>query len=646
MLAVTHLLAGFAIAHGTLLVFFVIGSAAFPWCERENGSDGAARAMLKVACTCALGMSICGFGLFVTGLLGWLTPAGVAATLAVAFGASCAAWRTSPFRADFWRARLRALTRCWSWPLAAVYAALLVIGTRALLPDATGYSDGIYYHLAYAQDWANAGRIVVDPYLFFPFYANNFLLLYAAWIVAGAGQFVNFLTWTTGLLIALALYASVADYAASKPATRGWSVAIGLLVTYAVVSAPIFLDYAVLGYVDVPIGAAVFLSILAAGLAVRERDRGWLVAAAVVAAFLVGMKASYVVLVPVFAAIIAWAARSIGVPGRTIAAIVALLCVLSAPWYVRNLILAGDPIAPTLNLMLRGQDGLWKPDEWTGLWKDMATSKTPKAFVTLPARAFLRPTSEDFREYGASGLILFLYVPALIAAWALIARRRLPPTLAMAIFALTIFTLYWFLASSLLRYALLFYPLLAFCIAAFLLELVQRFPRWAPVALLLAVVAAMPNLSNPGTIKEFTRNDVMDDFHDVLHYQGDRKYLEENDDGYREQEVAAAWIRANGGGGKVYVISNNAFDYYFRREGITSVGTWIGPAGYFRLLQAIDAGEAADFLDGLDVRAVLYSPQEMIDAGLETVLARQLRAGGFREIPLDPKSGYHLLVRG
>ena len=41
-----------------------------------------------------------------------------------------------------------------------VAAALLVVATRAVIPEGTGYSDAIYYHLAYAQDWANAGRLV------------------------------------------------------------------------------------------------------------------------------------------------------------------------------------------------------------------------------------------------------------------------------------------------------------------------------------------------------------------------------------------------------------------------------------------------------------------------------------------------------
>ena len=76
------------------------------------------------------------------------------------------------------------------------------------------------------------------------------------------------------------------------------------------------------------------------------------------------------------------------------------------------------------------------------------------------------------------------------------------------------------------------------------------------------------------------------------------------------------------------MISDNAFDYYFRRDGVTSIGNWTGPAGYFRLLQAIDAGEAAEFLADLHTRAVFFSHQQLLDSGIERVLAVQLERRG------------------
>ncbi len=644
MLALTHLVQGLAIAHLTLLISFLIGSTAFPWCDWKNDAASSSRVMMRVACTCGLGLAIVGVSIFVLGLAGWLTIAGIAAALVVAFCAGCAAWRLSPLRASFWQARLRALGTCWSWPLAAVYVALVLVSTRAVIPEATGYSDAIYYHLAYAQDWAAAGRLTVDQYLVFTFYANNFVLLFAAWMVLKAGAFVQFLTWSTGLLTGLALYAAITDYAA-PPSGRGWRAAIGLLAVFSVIGTAIFLDYSVLGYIDIPIGAMALLSIVAIQLAIGDRRPGWLIVAAVIAGFLVGMKASYVLLVPIFAIALVWGGVAMNLRRRAIAGVLLLLCAVAAPWYVRNLVLAGDPIPPTINMALYGRDGLWNASEWNGLWTDMATPRSPKAFVTLPARAFLNPTSPDFREYGASGLILFLYVPAIVALVLLLYRRRLSPALAIPIFVLSTFVLYWFVTSSLLRYVLLLYPLLALCVGMLLLELIGRRPRLAPVGLALALVAAVPTFFDTGSNKEYTQNDILGDVHALLHYRGETAFLDENDDGYPDEQIAVAWMRRHGHTGNVYVISNNAFDYYFRRAGILSIGNWIGPAGYFRLLQALDAGEAAEFLGSVGTRAVLFSPQWMFDAGIEHLLAEQLLAAGYREIPVTPNSSYHLYVR-
>jgi len=644
MLALTHFLLGLAIAHLTLLLFFFIGAAAFPWCDAPEPRPQASREVMRVTCTCGLGAAISGCALFALGLVGWLTAPGIAVGLALLFVALCAARRISPLRVSFWRTRFAALATCWNWPLAVVYAAMLAIATRAVIPEGTGYSDAIYYHLAYAQDWANAGRLVVDPFMAFIFYANNFVLFFAAWIVVHAGAFVQFATWSFGLLGALALCAAIED-CAQTPRGRAWSVPIGLLAVAALIFSPIFIDYSVLGYIDVPIGAMALLSVVALQIGVRESRSQWIVVSAMLAGFLIGMKASFLVLLPVFAVALWWACRTIGVRRAAIIGVLAVLCAVAAPWYVRNLVLAGDPIAPTLNIALYGRDGLWKAIEWNGLWNDMATSKSPRALLTLPVRAYLRPTSPDFREYGASALVVFLYVPALVALAALAWRKRLDDTIAIPIFVLTTFILYWFVSTSLLRYALLFYPSLALCAGMLLVALAERLPRAAPAAA-LAVVIALPPFTSLAPDGDFIQNDLLSDAHAFAHYRGEQAFLEQNDDGYADEQIAAAWMRAHGYSGNVFVVSDDAFDYYFRRNGVTSIGNWTGPAGWFRLLQAIDAGEAAEFLNDLGTRAVFFSRQQLLDDGIEHVLAVQLKAAGYREIPLTKGSAYHLYVRG
>ena len=113
MLALTHLVLGLAIAHVTLLVFFFIGSAAFPWCDSPQ-PGGASRATMRATCTCGLGIAIAGLTVFSIGSMGWLTPAGIAVG---ARRRLCRGVRATAYLAvsrKFWRARFRALAACAS----------------------------------------------------------------------------------------------------------------------------------------------------------------------------------------------------------------------------------------------------------------------------------------------------------------------------------------------------------------------------------------------------------------------------------------------------------------------------------------------------------------------------------------------------
>ena len=159
----------------------------------------ASRAAMRATCTCGLGAAIAGLTVFLIGSIGWLTPAGIAVALAVVFAAACALRRTSPLTRKFLASAVSCVGGLRERTDGVVYVAMLAVATRAVIPEGTGYSDAIYYHLAYAQDWANAGRLVVDPFMAFIFYANNFLLFFTAWIVVQAGAFVQFLTWSFGL---------------------------------------------------------------------------------------------------------------------------------------------------------------------------------------------------------------------------------------------------------------------------------------------------------------------------------------------------------------------------------------------------------------------------------------------------------------
>src|SRR5262249_32979011 len=146
--------------------------------------------------------------------------------------------------------------KAWTFPALFIYVVFLALGLPAILPPIGG--DPVSYHLAYAADWANAGRIYADPFLRFPYYANNFLLFDSAFFILKLGDYCHFLTWLCGLLTCLGVLAffTPAELHSSNDSQRRRSFPFlyESLVPLSLALCPVFLQYLNNGYVDVPIG--------------------------------------------------------------------------------------------------------------------------------------------------------------------------------------------------------------------------------------------------------------------------------------------------------------------------------------------------------------------------------------------------------
>ncbi|HEY4661887.1 MAG TPA: hypothetical protein VIG91_10325, partial [Terriglobales bacterium] len=100
---------------------------------------------------------------------------------------------------------LQEFVKGWTLPACSIYVVFLALAIPAIVPPTRG--DAVSYHFAYAADWANAGRIYVDPFLRFPYYANNFLSFDSAFFILKLGDYCHFLTWLCGLLTCLGVLA-------------------------------------------------------------------------------------------------------------------------------------------------------------------------------------------------------------------------------------------------------------------------------------------------------------------------------------------------------------------------------------------------------------------------------------------------------
>jgi len=639
MFALSRLAEGLVIAHIFLLVSFLVGSGVFSVPTARTQS--AAHAMLRTVCTCAAGMAILGFVMFVLAVIGLFSAPFVISATAVLLLLGSVLGKRGISNSEYWSGRVRSLIESWDLPTLLVYGVMLVLAVPSVIPNLGG--DPINYHLAFAGDLAHSAKLVVDPFLRFPFYANNYTLLFAALLSLHGAAFVNFLTWVAALLTGLGVYASVRT-ALDGNRIRLWPAVVSGALMLAVILSPTFLRWLNTAYLDVPIGTFALSPVLCMQLALLERDRRWLFVAAVIAAFFIGMKPSFLVLFPVFALAIFLTARGMQVPRKIAWLCLLLYLILSAPWYIRNLILAGDPVPPVVNIALYGTDGIVTKSEWNALQSDLATTRTGRALFILPFRAFVEPGSRDFREYGVNALMLLLYVPMLVLIVRLGLGARGDPILPISVVLLTAFVLYWFFTGTLLRYALLFFPLLAACLGFSAAAITINMPAYwrsylAPIIGLIAIASIIPS---PGT-KEFYRRIYHSGYKDLASaYTGDQAYLMHFGEGYAEEEYASSTLARAGIRGRVYGLGKSD-PYFFQRHGFVSIGDWVGPAGYFRLAHAVDAGQAPRYLADLGVDAVLIDPPPPL-RGLAVPLERQLTAHGFCAVQV-PGTQSRLLLR-
>ena len=150
-------------------------------------------------------MALCGFALLLLGFAHLLNPSGLAGLLIFEAALFWLLKRDNWLSLIFWKHVVRDFVKSWTLSALCIYILFLALGIPSILPPTRG--DPVSNHLAYAADWANAGRIYVDPFLRFPYYANNFLLLDSAFFILKLGDYCHFLTWLCGLLTCLGVLA-------------------------------------------------------------------------------------------------------------------------------------------------------------------------------------------------------------------------------------------------------------------------------------------------------------------------------------------------------------------------------------------------------------------------------------------------------
>jgi len=348
-------------------------------------------------------------------IAGWLKPAplAVAGTVGIVLAA-----------ADLARCRWQASARSgWSaWralPMSSrlLSVAVLVFGASTLLiplgPPVEW--DELMYHLPHASQWAATGHLTVNAWLRYPWFPYDYDLLYAAALVAGNDVLPHLIHALAGWTSALLLFAWARRRAGADRALL--ATLLWLFLAH---------DQFSNAYIDLGVTLFVFLAYVALDTWLQERADAWLVVSAFALGVAVGSKYQSLGLLPFFLVAV-WKGRP--APRWLAGAAVAFL-LPCAYWYGRNLLLAGDPLAPLGGRLFGFSD--WNLSDY-------------------------QMQFEDLRKHAAAPPLL-LWPAALVMALQLLrvqAGARMPA--AFGLWSLVV----WAASSLLPRYLLPAYPVLA-----------------------------------------------------------------------------------------------------------------------------------------------------------------------------------------
>ena len=624
MFIASRLVWGLVCIHLFWFYFYVTGTLIRSRPQRAAHLDDPQRtapsALTDLVITTVTGMAVTGFVMFIFGLLGLLNAGALLIWLIIQGLLFKTVREENIFKADFWVARFKQIKRAYDLPALVIHCVFLIISVPAILPPIA--FDATSYHLAYAVDWANAGKIYADEFLRTPYYANNFLLLYALMFVLKLGPLCHFLTWLCGLLTGLAVYSVIAQekisdsYNSNTWTARRASV-IALVIALGLGVSPVFLRWVNTGFLDVSIGLFILIPVLCTYIGLQAEERKYQREFIITAAFCVGIKITLVLFLPLFVVSLILL-RKREQPLSHILVLIGLLLILSAPWYVRNFIKTGDPLSPTLNMMFERRDPIWSRADYAGLLSDLKTPKDPVSVVRLPFDLYWKTPAKNLREYGTSPAVMLLYVPCIMAILLSFARVRawFGTPFVYLNFALIYLLAYWIGISSLARYFLHLFPLYLVYLGVWLNTLLRasgvdrngsRAHHATRVLIIVGLVALMlfPSPTSRLFYQDLIQHNYLQLANRFTSYSG---FLRQNLPGY----ASVQYILANQSNHDetVLLIGFENLGYYFRRNRIMSFGDWFGIGRHSDLIDSVNAGDLSSYLAKFNVGAVLVNRSE------------------------------------
>lgn len=451
--------------------------------------------------------------------------------------------------------------------------------------------DSMSYHLPYVRQWAEAGTFTVDATMRIPLHTFNFHMLHLIGMLFNSTTFVHLLSWITGCLACLAIICFLRRL--ELP------LYLAVIAGLSFFLSPLVQRYLTNGYFDVPLMFFLLMAAYGFHLLHKGPDNGGLILViSLIAAMFVGMKNTGLVYFPLFmlAAFLILIRRQ----RKHFLVFALVFLTLGSIWYLRNLAVAGDPIAPTLNILLGKNDPFWDREDYFVVRDDLTYGLDKDFFslVTLPWEMVTSQMTGRLRDYPLNGFILIF--PLSLVFISMFYRKRLWVVFAFAWFSVAV----WIHVSYLIRYA--HFTPLAVVMAACILNSVFNWVRVKLVfrgqSILFAIVAAVLML---GPTKGFASYYIHNFSKPIP------KTVEEIDRfvGYgnpADLELIRSLEDLGIPEGPIYAFGFTYYKYYFNLQGFYLVGDDIGKFGVNKFVRNLKEGTLSEFFSNIPVGAMIF----------------------------------------
>jgi hypothetical protein len=412
-------------------VLLLIAVSAYAAGRRLLGRLDFSSVLEEGAFSVALGLGAISNAALLLGLLGLLSRGGVVALLLAANLFGSRAWRSAFERMRSWLRRNDSRRRGWAAAgLFAALAILLPLLEQASFPPKD--FDAIMYHLPVAKAYAAAHRVEPLPHLRYPVFPQASELLFAAAILLAddvTAQMVVFLFFVVvlGGLLAWSL--------------RSRKLPVGVWGAALWIGSPSVLLLSGNAYVEMALAAFGTLSLYALLVWWETDRRGWATAAGALAGCAAATKYTGLFFVAVVAGGLL---RSLARRGGARDAVLPLLGAVAfgGPWYLRNALLAGDPVWPFLGRLLGYR--FWTAGDLNSMMHSMRSYGWGRGIENLIQLPWNLATERS--GWAGSLRIVFLLLPLTLAVAAVGKTGRRVGLVVAA------YMLFWFYTNQLLRF--------------------------------------------------------------------------------------------------------------------------------------------------------------------------------------------------